>query len=44
MGEDGADPVTFQGFHADGDHAITYSIPNLLVEHAMRNPPVPPGF
>jgi isoquinoline 1-oxidoreductase beta subunit len=44
MGEDGADPVTFQGFHADGDHAITYSMPNLLVEHAMRNPPVPPGF
>jgi len=41
---DGADPVTFQGFHADGDHAISYSVPNLLVEHAMRNPPVPPGF
>jgi isoquinoline 1-oxidoreductase beta subunit len=44
MGDDGADPVTFQGFHADGDHAISYSVPNLLVEHAMRNPPVPPGF
>lgn len=44
MGEDGADPVTFQGFHADGDHAISYRVPNLLVEHAMRNPPVPPGF
>jgi isoquinoline 1-oxidoreductase beta subunit len=44
MGEDGSDPVTFQGFHADGDHAISYSVPNLLVEHAMRNPPVPPGF
>jgi isoquinoline 1-oxidoreductase beta subunit len=44
MGENGADPVTFQGFHADGDHAISYSVPNLLVEHAMRNPPVPPGF
>ena len=41
---DGADPVTFQGFHPDGDHAISYSVPNLLVEHAMRNPPVPPGF
>ncbi len=44
MSEDGADPVTFQGFHADGDHAISYSVPDLLVEHAMRNPPVPPGF
>ena len=44
MAEDGADPVTFQGFQAEGDHAISYSVPNLLVEHAMRNPPVPPGF
>ncbi len=44
MAEDGADPVTFQGFHADGDHAISYTVPHLLVEHAMRNPPVPPGF
>ena len=44
MSADGADPVTFQGFHADGDHAISYSVPDLLVEHAMRNPPVPPGF
>jgi isoquinoline 1-oxidoreductase beta subunit len=44
MAEDGADPITFQGFHKDGDHAISYTVPNLLVEHAMRNPPVPPGF
>ena len=44
MLSNGADPVTFQGFQADGDHAISYSVPNLLVEHAMRNPPVPPGF
>ena len=21
-----------------------YTIPNLLIDHAMRNPPVPPGF
>ncbi|MDZ7752843.1 MAG: molybdopterin cofactor-binding domain-containing protein [Gammaproteobacteria bacterium] len=42
--QDGADAVTFQGFHAEGDHAISYTVPNLLVEHAMRNPPVPPGF
>lgn len=44
MAKNGADMITFQGFHADGDHAISYSVPNLLVEHAMRNPPVPPGF
>lgn len=42
--QDGMDPVTFQGFHAEGDHAISYTVPNLRVEHAMRNPPVPPGF
>ena len=24
--------------------SIGYSFPNLLVDHAMRNPPVPPGF
>ncbi len=40
----GVDMIAFQGFHADGDHAISYTVPNLLVEHAMRNPPVPPGF
>ncbi len=44
LGENGIDMITFQGFHADGDHAISYTVPNLLVEHAMRNPPVPPGF
>jgi isoquinoline 1-oxidoreductase beta subunit len=38
------DMITFQGLLPDGDHAISYSVPNLLVEHAMRNPPVPPGF
>jgi isoquinoline 1-oxidoreductase beta subunit len=40
----GADIVTFQCFLPEGDHAISYSFPNLLVEHAMRNPHVPPGF
>jgi isoquinoline 1-oxidoreductase beta subunit len=40
----GVDMFTFQGLLPDGDHAISYSVPNLLVEHAMRNPPVPPGF
>jgi isoquinoline 1-oxidoreductase beta subunit len=42
--QDGADMLTFQGLLPDGDHAISYTIPNLLVDHAMRNPPVPPGF
>jgi isoquinoline 1-oxidoreductase beta subunit len=28
----------------EGDHAISYTVPNLLVDHAMRNPHVPPGF
>ena len=27
-----------------GEAAIGYSVPNLLVEHSMRNPHVPPGF
>jgi isoquinoline 1-oxidoreductase beta subunit len=42
--QDGADMITFQGMLPDGDHAISYSVPNLLVDHAMRNPAVPPGF
>ncbi len=42
--KNGADTITFQGLLPDGDHAISYSVPNLLVDHAMRNPPVPPGF
>ena len=41
---DGADMFVFQGLLPSGDHAISYSIPNLLIDHAMRNPPVPPGF
>jgi isoquinoline 1-oxidoreductase beta subunit len=41
----GLDPVVFQGLNAPGPEAsIGYSFPNLLVDHAMRNPPVPPGF
>ena len=42
--EDGADPITFQGLLPQGDHAFTYTVPNLLADHAMRNPHVPPGF
>lgn len=40
----GKDPLTFQGFWPSGDHALQYTIPNLLIDHAMRNPHVPPGF
>ncbi|MRW84544.1 molybdopterin-dependent oxidoreductase [Pseudoduganella sp. FT26W] len=43
--KDGKDPVVFQGLNAPGPEAsIGYSFPNLLVDHAMRNPPVPAGF
>ncbi|MBU3582480.1 xanthine dehydrogenase family protein molybdopterin-binding subunit [Polynucleobacter sp. 15G-AUS-farblos] len=40
----GKDPVVFQGLEASGEHGITYSFPNLTVDHAMRNTHVPPGF
>ncbi|MGZ8290383.1 MAG: molybdopterin cofactor-binding domain-containing protein [Telluria sp.] len=43
--KDGKDPVVFQGLNAAGPEAsIGYTFPNLLVDHAMRNPPVPAGF
>jgi isoquinoline 1-oxidoreductase beta subunit len=42
--QNGMDPATFQGFAASGDAAIGYTVPNILVDHAMRNPHVPPGF
>jgi isoquinoline 1-oxidoreductase beta subunit len=42
---DGRDPVQFQGLNNGGGEAmIGYSFPHLLVDHAMRNPHVPPGF
>jgi isoquinoline 1-oxidoreductase beta subunit len=42
---DGRDPVVFQGLNPPGPEAsIGYSFPALLVDHAMRNPHVPPGF
>ena len=40
----GKDPVVFQGLDPTGEHGITYSFPNLNIDHAMRNPNVPPGF
>lgn len=40
----GMDPATFQGIGPSGEAAFGYSVPNLLIDHAMRNPHVPPGF
>src|SRR5215470_2636704 len=37
-------PVTFQGLNPSGDFTFGYTIPNLLIDHAMRNTHVPPGF
>jgi len=42
---EGRDPVVFQGLNLPGPEAsIGYSVPHLLIDHAMRNPTVPPGF
>ena len=41
----GKDPAVFQGLNLTGEEGhVGYTIPNLLIDHAMRNPPVPPGF
>jgi isoquinoline 1-oxidoreductase subunit beta len=41
----GFDPVVFQGLAKGGaEGALGYAIPHLLIDHAMRNPPVRPGF
>ncbi|HUP07327.1 MAG TPA: molybdopterin cofactor-binding domain-containing protein [Caldimonas sp.] len=43
--QNGKDPVVFQGLNAGGaEGAFSYGIPNVLIDHAMRNPHVPPGF
>jgi isoquinoline 1-oxidoreductase beta subunit len=42
--QNGMDPVVFQGLNTSGEAAIGYTVPNLLVDHSMRNPHVPPGF
>ena len=44
MLQNGMDFLTFQGLHPSGDFAIGYTVPNLLIDHAMRNTHVPPGF
>ena len=43
--QNGKDPVVFQGLNAGGaEGALGYAVPHLLIDHAMRNPPVRPGF
>jgi len=42
--QDGKDPLVFQGLNPGGEFGIGYSVPNLLIDHAMRNTHVPPGF
>ena len=47
---DGIDFATFQGLLPAGvdprveDQTLKYTFDNLLVDHAMRNPPIRPGF
>ena len=40
----GRDALSFQGVFESGEHSFGYSMPNLLIDHAMRNTHVPPGF
>jgi isoquinoline 1-oxidoreductase subunit beta len=42
--QDGRDNATFQGLDPSGDFTFGYTVPNLLIDHAMRNTHVPPGF
>jgi isoquinoline 1-oxidoreductase subunit beta len=43
--QNGMDPATFQGFQPSGpEAAYGYNVPNLLIDHAMRNPHVIAGF
>jgi isoquinoline 1-oxidoreductase subunit beta len=45
LAEGGRDPIVFQGLNAGGtEGAIGYTIPNVLIDHAMINPPIPPWF
>ncbi|MFY9314748.1 MAG: molybdopterin cofactor-binding domain-containing protein [Burkholderiales bacterium] len=40
----GRDPLVFQGVADAGEHSFGYTMPNLLIDHAMRQSHVPPGF
>jgi isoquinoline 1-oxidoreductase beta subunit len=43
--QNGKDPLTFQGLMPQGqEHAFGYTVPNLMIDHSMRNPHIMPGF
>jgi isoquinoline 1-oxidoreductase subunit beta len=43
--QNGKDPFVFQGLNPGGEEGqFGYTIPNLLIDHAMRNPHIPPHF
>ena len=43
--QEGRDPATFAGFLPGGPEAsFGYDVPNVLVDHSMRNPHIHPGF
>jgi isoquinoline 1-oxidoreductase beta subunit len=43
--QNGKDPFVFQGLNPGGTEGVFgYTIPNLLIDHAMRNPHIPPHF
>jgi isoquinoline 1-oxidoreductase beta subunit len=43
--QEGRDPATFSGFYPGGAEAVFgYTVPNILVDHSMRNPHLHPGF
>jgi isoquinoline 1-oxidoreductase beta subunit len=43
--KDGMDPAAFQGLNPTGPEGeFGYQVPNLLIDHAMRNPHIRPGF
>jgi len=42
--QNGKDMLTFQGLWPQGEHAFNYNIANVMIDHAMHNPHVPPGF
>jgi isoquinoline 1-oxidoreductase beta subunit len=43
--QNGKDPLTFQGLQPQGqEHAFGYTVPNLMIDHSMRNPHILPGF
>jgi isoquinoline 1-oxidoreductase beta subunit len=42
--QNGKDALAFQGFWPTGEHSFEYTVPDLLIDHAMRNTHVPPGF